>query len=96
MIATALLLLQAAAPPADIELRAHVFVREGQVASRGEARLQVRAEPDGGGTVETRRQPEARGQTRLRQATIDVHAEARIADPRQSGEQQETGTSDPR
>jgi hypothetical protein len=95
MMAGAFLLLQAAAPP-DIELRARVVARELRVASQGEARLEVRAEPDGGSSVEASRHPDVREQTRLRNVTLNLHAGARIADPGQVREQQEPDTSEPR
>jgi hypothetical protein len=85
------LLLQAAAspPPPDIELNARATVREVRIRQRGEASLQVRAGPDAGGDVRVEKPP-ANGRTRLRNVTVNVHAEARIADPRQNPPPAET------
>jgi uncharacterized protein (DUF58 family) len=95
MLLTAIL-LQAAAQAPDIEFRASVTARDGVVRRQGEARLEVRAEPDAGSTVETERAPETRGEARLRNLRAGVHARARIADARRSDERQETSASDPR
>jgi hypothetical protein len=80
----ALFLLQAgaaAAPPADIELNIRARVRSVEIERKGEARLEVRAEPDAGSRVEARAEPRAEGGTSLRDVRIDLAAEARIGDP---------------
>ena len=76
-----ILALQVAAQTApDIELNVHATVREVRVRQSGETSLTVRASPDANSGI-TLRRPE--GRQRGRGATIDVHAEARIADPAQ-------------
>lgn len=91
MLIIALLLQAAAAPPPDIELNARATVREVRVRQRGEASLAVRAGPDAGSDVRVEKPP-ANGRTRLRNVTVNVHAEARIADPRQNPQAAETPT----
>jgi hypothetical protein len=95
MIATFLLALQAAPAP-DIELHLGARVREVRIAREGEARLELRAEPDAGSGVEVRRTPETRGARRIQNLAVEVHGRAAIADPSQSEERQETSTPDPR
>ena len=82
------LLLQAAPAP-DIELNAHATVREVRIRQRGETSLEVHASPDAGSDVRVQK-PETRGRERLRNVTVDVHAEARIADPRENPPPEET------
>jgi len=76
------LLLQAAPAP-DIELNARASVRDVRIEQQGETSLSVRAGPDAGSDVRVER-PRANGRRRLRNVTVNVHAEARIADPRQN------------
>lgn len=77
-----LLLLQASslevAP--DIAFVATVRAREVTIERRGEARLEVHAQPDAGSVVDIKA-PSAEGRKRLRNVRISVAAEARIADP---------------
>jgi hypothetical protein len=84
MIATLFLLQAAAQAPAqsapDIELVAHARARSVTIEKKGEAKLTVRSEPDGGNLVDVRA-PKANGQRTLRNVEVDVHAEARIGDP---------------
>ena len=79
-----LLLLQAAAPsPAlpDIELNIRARARSVEIEQKGEARLELRAEPDAGSVVEARVTPVAEGRTSLRNVEVNVQAGARIAGP---------------
>lgn len=83
MLLLALLAAQAApaAPPApDIALNVHATVREVRVRQRGETSLRVYASPDAGSRSEALR-PAAPRDVRARNRTVEVHAEARIADP---------------
>ena len=80
-----LLLLQAAAAQApavqgapDIELGIRARARSVEIERKGEAKLEVRAEPDAGSRVEVRVEPSARGRTRLRNVEVEVRAEARL------------------
>jgi hypothetical protein len=84
-----LLLIQAAAAAPDIELNARVTARDVRIRQRGETSLVVRAEPDAGSDVRIEK-PDAAGRQRLRNVTVNVHAEARIADPRANREPPET------
>lgn len=74
----ALLALIAAQTVPDVELRAHATVREVRIRQAGEASLQVRAVPDGGSSAHVQA-PRSRGERRLRNVTVDIHAEARLA-----------------
>jgi hypothetical protein len=60
------------------------------IEQQGEARLAVHAEPDAGSRVETNVQPKAQGRRELRNVTIDVHAQASLADPGQNRADAET------
>jgi len=89
MIVAALLLQsvsQPAATPPDIELNVRAQVREVRIERQGEASLEVSG-PDSVVRVEA---PRAEGRRRLRNVTVAVDAEARIADPRQNREAPET------
>ena len=80
---TLLFLIQAGAAQApDIELVAHARARSITIEKQGNARLTVRAEPNGGNVVDVRA-PKANGRKTLRNVEVDVHAEARIAEPGQ-------------
>ncbi len=73
------LLLQAAATPApDIQLDVRATVREVRIRQSGETSLEVRGGPGSDVRVEA---PRAEGRRRLRNVSVNVHAEARIADP---------------
>jgi uncharacterized protein (DUF58 family) len=88
-----LALLQAAAPaPApDIELSVHLKAKSVTIEQKGEARLDVHAEPDGGATrVETNVQPKPEGRRELRNVTVDIHAQASLAEPAQNRAEAET------
>jgi hypothetical protein len=83
-----LLLIQAAAAaPPDIQLDARATVREVRIRQRGETSLELRGGP---GTDVRVVKPEANGRQRLRNVTVEVHAEARIADPAQNPRPPET------
>ena len=83
MMITLLFLLQAGAAQApDIELFAHARARSVTIEKQGNASLTVRAEPDGGNVVDVRA-PKANGRKTLRNVKVDIHAEARIAEPGQ-------------
>jgi hypothetical protein len=74
-----LLALLAAQPAPDIELNIHATAREVRVRQRGETSLQVHATPDANSRVEVARPRDGgRGHD---QKTVDIHAEARIANP---------------
>ena len=91
MLIIALLLQATASPPPDIELNARATVREVRIRQRGEASLEVHAGPDAGSDVRVEK-PAANGRARLRNVNVNVHAEARIADPRQNPPASETTT----
>jgi hypothetical protein len=75
------LLLQAAANPApDIELNVHIRAKSVEIERKGEARLEVRAEPDGGSRVQSDVRPASKGATSLKNVEIDIHAEASVTD----------------
>ena len=83
------LLFQATAAPPDILLDLRATAREVRIERRGEARISVRAEPDGGSRTEVDR-PDSGGRERLRNVTVAVRAEARIADPQTGAGPEET------
>jgi hypothetical protein len=87
-----LLLLQAAAPALapDIELNLHLKAKQVTIEQQGQAKLAVHAEPDAGSRVETNVQPKAQGRRELRNVTIDVHAQASLAQPGQNPPDAET------
>ncbi|HEY0414357.1 MAG TPA: hypothetical protein VGD66_14575 [Allosphingosinicella sp.] len=87
-----LLLLQAASPAPDIELNVHARARQVTIEQQGRATLQVHAEPDGGSRAEAKVRPQAQGRRQLRNVTVDIHAEASLADPAQNRQGVETGT----
>ena len=87
MLLLALLLQTApttAQTPPDIELNVRATAREVRIVRQGEARLEVRAGPDAGRNVVRVEAPEAAGRTQIHNAVINVHAEARIADPQEN------------
>jgi hypothetical protein len=69
-----------AAPPPDIELRAHVEARSVKIEQSGTARLELHADPGGTEPVAVERSA-PKGHSRYRNLTIDVHAAARLAAP---------------
>jgi hypothetical protein len=85
-------LLQTAQP--DIELSISARAKSVEIERKGEAKLEVRAEPDAGSRVEARVEPKAEGRTKLRNVRVEVRAQASVADPRQN--RIETETSSPR
>src|SRR5687768_11105186 len=78
-----LLLFQASAQAPDIELNATVRARRVTIEKRGNASLTVHAGPDAGSVVDVRA-PKANGRKTLNNVRVDVHAEARVADPGQA------------
>ena len=82
MLVTALLLLQAAAPSTkpDIELEIRARARSVTIEQKGEARLEIRAEPDAGSKVEARVTPKAEERRELRNVEVAIHGEARIGE----------------
>ena len=70
----------APATPPDIEVNVRATVREVRVTRRGETSLRVYASPDGGSRAETPR-PAGEREIRRRNAAVNMHAEARIAEP---------------
>jgi len=88
-----MLLLQATAPPPapDIELNVHIRAKRVTIEQQGEAKLAVHAEPDSGTSrVETNVQPKAQGRRELSNVTVDLHAQASLADPGQNRANSET------
>jgi uncharacterized protein (DUF58 family) len=87
-----LALLQTAAPtPApDIELNVHLRAKRVTIEQKGEARLAVHAEPDSGSRVETHVEPKPEGRRELRNVTVDVHAQASLAQSAQNRPDSET------
>jgi uncharacterized protein (DUF58 family) len=89
-----LALLQAAAPapaPApDIELNVQLRAKRVTIEQSGEARVTVHAEPDAGSRVETNVQPKPEGRRELRNVTVEVHAQASLADPGENHADAET------
>ena len=75
----ALLLMAQAASP-DIQFGARIEARSVTIEKKGEAKLEVRADPDGGSLVKVEA-PKANGSKTLRNVRIEIDAEARIADP---------------
>ena len=84
-----LLLAQAAAQLPEIELRANVRARSLTIEKRGDARLTLRTEPDGGNIVDVQA-PKADGRKTIRNVHVTVRAEANIADPQQKRAAPET------
>jgi uncharacterized protein (DUF58 family) len=81
MLALALL-LQAAAGQPDIELNVRATARSVEIERKGEARLEVHAEPEAGGSgVRTSVTPKTEGRTSLRNVRADIHAAITLADP---------------
>jgi hypothetical protein len=77
---TFLILAQAAAAQLpDIELKANVRARSLTISKQGEARLTVRTEPEGANLVDVKA-PKANGRKTINNVSVDVRAEARIAD----------------
>jgi uncharacterized protein (DUF58 family) len=77
----ALLLLQAAGAvetPPDIELNIRARARSVEIERKGEAKLEVRAEPEGGSRVEARVEPLPESRTSLRNVEVNVNAQARL------------------
>ena len=86
-----LLLLQAAAPPADIELDIRADIRDVRIERSGEASLEVRGGEDSIVVVEA---PAADGRRRMRNVAVRIKAEARIAPPEAPAQPQEPPPSD--
>jgi uncharacterized protein (DUF58 family) len=89
-----LILLQAAAPPPDIELNIRATARSVEIQQKGKASLEVRAGPDAGSRVRTEVNPPADGAISLKNVTVEVHAEARIKNPQQNPSEAETSRPD--
>ena len=83
MLGPLLLLQAAAAAPEtlpDIELNVRARARSVEIQQRGEAKLEVRAEPDAGSVVDARVEPEGRGAAKLRNVEVNIRAEARLGE----------------
>src|SRR5687767_13453275 len=84
MLLSLILLQAAAASPVtqlpDLELDIRARARSVEIEQKGEATLEVTAEPDAGSRVEARVVPKAAGRTKLRNVQVDIHAEARIGE----------------
>jgi SH3-like domain-containing protein len=89
---TLLALLQAAAAQPDIELNIRARAKSVEIQQKGEAKLEVRAEPDAGSRVEARVEPKAEGRTKLRNVEVNIRAQASVADPGQIRVEAETET----
>ena len=76
----ALLMMQAAAAQPDIQIGANVRARSLTIQKKGDARLTLRTDPDGGNIVDVEA-PKANGRKTIRNVNVDVRAEAQIADP---------------
>lgn len=74
-----------AAPPPDIELRAHVEARSVKIEQSGTARLELHADPGVAEPVAVKRSA-PNGQSRYRNLTIDLHAAARLTGPAASAQ----------
>jgi hypothetical protein len=97
MLLLALLAAQApdrTMPPPDIELNVHATIREVRIRQRGETSLQVHASPDANSRVTIASPANTRSDGRNR--VVDIHAEARIADPATNLTPPETANPDPR
>lgn len=79
-----LMLLLQSTVPADIELRAEVSARSVTIEKQGDARLAVRASPDGGNIVDVDA-PKANGRKTLRNVRVRVDARARLGTPQEQG-----------
>ena len=77
----ALLLVQATGAvetPPDIELNIRARARSVEIERKGEAKLEVRAEPEGGSRIEARVEPLPEGRTTLRNVEVNLNAQARL------------------
>ena len=74
-----LLAVQAAALP-DIQIGATVEARSMRIEKKGEAKLEVRADPDSGSAVKIAA-PKADGAKALRNVRVTVDAQARLGTP---------------
>ena len=88
----ALMLLQAANAAPDVQIDIRARARSVEIQQKGEAKLEVRAEPDGGTQVQAQVRPANRGATRLRNVEVNIHAEASVAGPAEIRAEAETGT----
>ena len=91
MLLALLLALQTAPAAPDIELDIRANVRDVRIERSGETSLELRASPDGGSHVAVDK-PEAAGRRRLRNVSVRVKAEARIADPSDNSPPAETAS----
>ena len=91
MLLALLLALQAAPAAPDIALDIRADIREVRIERSGETSLELRATPDGGTRVDVDK-PETAGRRRLRNVSVRVKAEARIADPSANSPSPETAT----
>ena len=69
-----------AAPPPDIEIRAHADIRSLKIRSEGTARLELHAEPGDTPPVAVERSAPA-GSKSYRNLSIDIHGIARLTAP---------------
>ena len=93
MLLFALLVLQTAP---DIEVNVHATIREVRIRQRGEAVLEVHASPDAGSRVEAARPAANAREVNARNVNVNVHGEARIADPATNSPGAETTNPKPR
>ena len=80
MIALLLALQAAAQPLPDIHIGAIVEARSVRIEKKGDAKLEVRADPDAGSIVKVEA-PRADGAKTLRNVRVTVDAQARIGTP---------------
>ena len=77
-----------AAQPADVSVTAHVEARSIKIEQQGRATLTLHAEPSAGTEPVKVRRSAPPGNTQYRNLTVDLKAEARIADPSISAQTQ--------
>jgi hypothetical protein len=80
LVAQAVAPLATAAPPPDIEIRAHADIRSLKIRSQGAARLELHAQPGEAPPVEVDRSAPP-GAKHYRNLRLDLHAIARLSAP---------------
>ena len=83
-----------AAPPPDIEIRAHADIRSVKVRSQGTARLELHADPGEVPPISVERSAPA-GSNSYRNLSIDIYGTARLTTPEPIAAI-ETTTGDPK
>lgn len=85
-----LMLVQAAAPDLELDIRGRA--RSVEIERKGETKLEIWAQPDGGSRQRATVQPGSRDATKLKNVGFEIHAEARIAPPQQNPASGETAS----